>query len=472
MGNLWYIEKKEGMTRLEMGYNLIFSIPLGSWTGNVMEILYVEDNAADVRLMVEALKEMKQPVNLTVAADGMEAMLYFSRCGRYSHAPVPDLIMLDLRLPCKNGDELLLAIRKDEQLRRLPVMMISTSESELDAMRKKEPSADYYITKSSQLAQFNEMIRTVVNGCMKREDTPEAILKEDDPRIRILLVEDNPGDARLIREALVDLNDQAFVLEHVDQLAKGLARLAQGGVDVMLLDLTLPDSSRPDTFIKIREHSWQIPIVVLTGLNDETVAVEAVHEGAQDYLVKGRVDGMGIQRSIRYAIERHRMRRELRDMSLRDELTGLYNRRGFLELAQHQLKVAGRFEKGLFILFADLDNMKQINDSFGHAEGDCALVETARILTDTFRDSDIIGRIGGDEFAVLAVETAHAGADILKARVELKIEECRVRPGNKFHLSISVGIAHYDPETPASVDELLERADALMYEEKRLHRQK
>lgn len=134
--------------------------------------------------------------------------------------------------------------------------------------------------------------------------------------IRALLIEDNPADARLIQEILRDASGALGAVEvaRADRLAAGLARLTHEGADVVLLDLTLPDSQGLETFSRLRAHAPDVAIVVLSGLDDETLAVRAVHEGAQDYLVKGRVDGGAILRSMRYAIERQRLetvRREL-----------------------------------------------------------------------------------------------------------------------------------------------------------------
>ena len=128
----------------------------------------------------------------------------------------------------------------------------------------------------------------------------------DDKSIKVLLIEDNPGDARLVREALADARNTSFELECVDRLSTGLKRLAEGEIDVVLLDLSLPDSSGLDTFAKVHTHASAASIVVLTGLDDETLAVETVQRGAQDYLVKGHIDGNLLVRSLRYAIERKR----------------------------------------------------------------------------------------------------------------------------------------------------------------------
>jgi DNA-binding response OmpR family regulator len=137
----------------------------------------------------------------------------------------------------------------------------------------------------------------------------------DNRPLRVLLIEDNPADARMISEMLKGLPEGVFELESVDRLSTGLERLGDGDGerDVVLLDLSLPDSQGFDTFLKLREKAGAVPIVLLTGLDDEALAVRAVHEGAQDYLNKGQVDGHLLSRAIRYAIERNKLIRELQD---------------------------------------------------------------------------------------------------------------------------------------------------------------
>jgi len=164
---------------------------------------------------------------------------------------------------------------------------------------------------------------------------------------------------------------------------------------------------------------------------------------------------------------RVRMEETLRALALLDELTDLYNRRGFSILAEQQLKMAQRGRTRMVLLFADLNGLKQINDTLGHPEGDRALIETADVLRGTFRESDIIARVGGDEFVVLAIETDGAPAEILATRLQQNLGARNAREGRRYKLSLSVGLAHYDPERPCSIDELVAQADRAMYEQKR-----
>jgi diguanylate cyclase (GGDEF)-like protein/PAS domain S-box-containing protein len=157
---------------------------------------------------------------------------------------------------------------------------------------------------------------------------------------------------------------------------------------------------------------------------------------------------------------------QLRELSLSDELTGLTNRRGFMLLARQQIKVADRSRRGLALVFADLDGMKYINDTFGHKEGDQALKEAAAILKGAFRASDIIARLGGDEFVALSVEASEESRENIQARLRENLADRNMEPGRQYKLAISFGVAIYDPANPCTLDELIERGDRLMYENK------
>ncbi len=171
-------------------------------------------------------------------------------------------------------------------------------------------------------------------------------------------------------------------------------------------------------------------------------------------------------RAVRCAVRQYLVRAELRSLALTDELTGLYNRRGFLVLAQQQMKLARRKKSGVLLFFADLDGLKQINDSLGHLEGDLALVRTAEALRETFRDSDIVARLGGDEFAVLAIEASDESDDDMQRRLESNLQTASIADP-RYALSLSVGVARFAPDSPVSIGALLVQADQAMYEKKR-----
>lgn len=176
--------------------------------------------------------------------------------------------------------------------------------------------------------------------------------------------------------------------------------------------------------------------------------------------------GVGARRLRVQTKRREEAEEAIRALSITDELTGLHNRRGFLSLAEQQLKLADRNKRGLLLYFADLDGLKWINDTLGHEEGDKALLEAADVLKETFRTSDIIARLGGDEYAVLALDTNEANSEIFAARLQSLVEARNHQESRRYRLSISAGFSCYDPENPVSMDELIASADKLMYKQK------
>jgi diguanylate cyclase (GGDEF)-like protein len=199
-------------------------------------------------------------------------------------------------------------------------------------------------------------------------------------------------------------------------------------------------------------------------------ALEEISHGLKSGAPNARSLDNALQRAASCALKQSLMDREIRSLALTDELTGLYNRRGFLAAATHQLKLAHRHGEDVLLLFCDVDNLKQINDSFGHHEGDLALVRAAAALKETFRDADILARLGGDEFAVLASDASIPSRQAIVPRIENILEKANAA-SMRYRLSFSIGVARFDPHTPGSLGELMARADQDMYVHKRLHRE-
>ena len=285
--------------------------------------------------------------------------------------------------------------------------------------------------------------------------------------ITVLLIEDDHAYATLLRKLMSSEREPSFELDCVDRLQAGLNRLSRGAPDVILLDLSLPDSRGLETFTQIYTQAPEIPIVVLTVNNDDSLGLEAVRKGAQDYLVKGQEDAKILARMLRYAIERHRMQSALRTLSLLDGLTGLYNRRGFLTLAEQHLKLAYRTQRGLLMVFADVDNLKQINDTHGHPAGDDALIKTGELLRSTFRMSEIAARIGGDEFAVIAIGAREDSAESLVERFQTALRDYNAQTDRPYKLSVSIGAAFLGSQATASIETLMAKADEALYKQKR-----
>jgi diguanylate cyclase (GGDEF)-like protein/PAS domain S-box-containing protein len=267
---------------------------------------------------------------------------------------------------------------------------------------------------------------------------PDAIVTAD---ARHRIVEWNSGAERLFgysREEVIGQNlDHLVTNPDVFEEAIGFTQVVKSGREVS-----------PVETVRYRKDGSSVDVIVAASpilVGDELVGIVAVYTDIT---------------------RRKRMEEALRASLLVDELTGLYNRRGFSTLGQQQLKMAHRTKSKMSLLFADFDELKRINDTLGHHEGDLALIEIANVLKEIFRESDIIARIGGDEFVVLVIETDGVSAETLTTRLQENLEVRNARGDRRYKLSLSVGIARYDPKHPCSIDELLARADRLMYEQK------
>jgi diguanylate cyclase (GGDEF)-like protein len=283
---------------------------------------------------------------------------------------------------------------------------------------------------------------------------------------RLLLVEANAGDAVVVREMLRTAMDDGFELVHAELLTEACDRLEREGAACVLVDLSLPDAQGLEAVTRIQTAAPEVPIVVLTGLDDERLALNAVQEGAQDYLIKGRVDDVLISRSIRYAIERKRAEVQLAHQALHDPLTGLPNRTLFLDRLQLALARGQRRPSGVAVLFLDLDRFKVINDSLGHDTGDRLLVDVAARLQAVLRPGDSVARFGGDEFTILCDEIdGERDAVTIAERVGEAVAAPFVLDDTEVFLTASVGIAMASGHD-ARPEGLIRDADAAMYRAK------
>jgi diguanylate cyclase (GGDEF)-like protein len=290
-----------------------------------------------------------------------------------------------------------------------------------------------------------------------------------DMAVRALLVEDNPADARLMVELLFDANARGVELHHVDRVSAALMNLENQEFDIVLLDLSLPDSSGLETVSHICTADPRIPVIVLTGMEDEALALAAVHAGAQDYLVKGQVDGRGIARSIRYAIERKRLEDSLQYLATHDFLTGLPNRRLFEDRMVHAIERARRDHIGgeekwkLAVVLLDLDNFKSVNDTLGHAQGDLLLQVVAEHLQKSIRKADTLSRMGGDEFTFIFENvTGTEDEEILARKIQAVFQQPFQTGGHILEVTASIGISLY-PFDGEDAESLLKHADIAMY---------
>jgi diguanylate cyclase (GGDEF)-like protein len=274
---------------------------------------------------------------------------------------------------------------------------------------------------------------------------------------RVLIVDDE----EMIRNFLCSLLPR---YGHSCEVAKGsieaLEKIKRDSFDAVIVDIVMPHMDGVTLTEELLSLYSNLPVMLMTGHAHEHSAESALAAGAREFITKP----FSIQEFIiRFdkMMRDHKGEETLLALSLTDELTGLCNRRRFFILTEQYLKVAVRTKKRPLLLFIDMDNLKLINDHYGHNEGDQALIDLANTLKKTFRESDIIARIGGDEFVVL-LESADENSETLITRLHENLKDYNAQRSQRI-LSISLGTAQFDPESPISIDELLSKADALMY---------
>jgi diguanylate cyclase (GGDEF)-like protein len=290
----------------------------------------------------------------------------------------------------------------------------------------------------------------------------------DNEIIVVLLIEDNHDDAILIQRYLSGAVKVLYQVNHVDELRKGMEYLNNTSVDVVLLDLGLPDAHGISAFETVHALSPNVPIIVLTGHDDDDLAMETIHMGAQDYLVKGHISGGLLQRSVRYAIERKRAAEELKQLNellehqaTTDPLTGILNRLKFNNTLNAEIQRSKRYANPLSLIMFDIDHFKNINDSCGHHVGDKVLCEIVGLVNKNIRVHDFFARWGGEEFMILATNTEQGNARLLAENLRILIGRHHIQ--GVGIVTCSFGVAQLIDDT---ADLLTQRVDRALYQAK------
>jgi diguanylate cyclase (GGDEF)-like protein/PAS domain S-box-containing protein len=376
---------------------------------------------------------------------------------RYLEASPPQLVISQYDLPSLSG-EAALALARD-QCPEVPVVFVAPAELESELARSLAQGASDYALRPG-LLRLVPVVRRILRDERERARyaRAEQALRESEERFRAV--------AQSAVDAIVSVDTQgriAFWNQAAERTFGYPATEALGAP----LDRLLPERFREAHREGMRRVASGGPsriigrTVELTGLRKDGREFP-LELSLSRWSVRGAVFFTGILRDI---TERKRTEDLLRSMSITDELTGLYNRRGFLAQARRHLELARRASKATLVLFADIDDMKGINDTMGHAAGDSALTAVATVLRQTFRQSDIVARLGGDEFAVLAMETTDNSTTRILARLHENLDAFNAANGSA--ISVSVGIERQGRARGGSVEALLARADAAMYDQKR-----
>lgn len=282
----------------------------------------------------------------------------------------------------------------------------------------------------------------------------------------ILLVEDNPGDVRLVEIMLSHSENTLFRLICNTTMADAIETVTKESIDVVLLEMSLPDGEGLENITRLKSRVPSLPIVVMTGCKDDNFALTALKAGAQDYLIKGQIDEAQLSRALSYSIERKNLQEQITHMANHDQLTGLANRELFRIRLEHAICCAERRNESIAVLYLDLDHFKSINDALGHGVGDMLLKNVSKRLLDSVREVDTVARIGGDAFAIIleGVNETYNASAIAEKIIERVGEQFNIKE-HVLHIGCSVGIAFY-PHCGKDVDTVINNADVALYKSK------
>ena len=412
-------------------------------------ILYVDDD--DIAREAFADAAIQLGFRIDTADGGGEALTMASR-NRYA------VIAADLRMPTLNGLSLIQLLRP-----KWPdaTYLIVTGASHLDLPSRAngEPLVDEIVSKPWTLSQLAKILKRAVERARQSASSRKP---EDLP---ILVVEDDLENVTILRKLMAEsLPDTSCV--HAQGLSHAIEMLAERAFRLAVVDLELADSGGLETVLSLRRTVPELPLVVLGVLDDELVQNQVLKAGAQDYLVKSRLDEYNLRRSVRYALERKHLEDRLTFLSQSDPVTGLPNRASLLQDLGRAVSRARSQDAKVAVLLLDLDRFKIVNDSLGHDMGDRLLKVVADRLRENLKDVDIAARLGGDEFAILLEGVSSDDEAVATAQ---RLLEALTPPArlNEYEIAStgSIGVALY-PDHAESATELLQRADRAMYRAK------
>lgn len=299
------------------------------------------------------------------------------------------------------------------------------------------------------------------------------ISKNQETIMNILLVEDDEGDALCFQRSLSTCTGK-YQTHVCDRIEYALSWLHNNHCEVILLDMSLPDCFGLSGIRQIHQRFPDLPIVILTGLDDDQTALEALEHGAQDYLVKGNSTSRELQRTLRHAVQRQQIQNENRRLVAQlqiaarsDSLTGVLNRHAMTE--EFELHWSGSSRTGfpLSCVILDVDRFKSINDQYGHPAGDQVLRTVAKVVSETTRPSDFIARYGGEEFCVILVGATEYDAAKWAERARISLRSFQFElAGTTRTITASFGVSERN-ETTLSIEQLIDQADQALLIAKR-----
>lgn len=443
-------------------------------------ILIVEDSLTQAKRLERLLAENGYTVH--VARNGIEGL---AAAGKTK----PSVIITDVMMPEMDGFEMCRCIKNDGALKDIPVVLLTSLSDPKDVIRGLQCGADNFLTKPYEGEHLLRRLEHVLTNLELRragqaQMTVEVFFagqyhKLTADRIQIIDLLLSTFEAAVLQSSQLEKlgGDYRNALEDVKRAQANFQTLMETTGDAVVVvegGGTVIYVNPAAELLLHKDSSELVGKPFLFPLEGEGGHREVVIDLPNGERVVGDMrtatsnwDGELVRfATIRDVTEMVRLRELLEKEAVTDALTGLYNRRGFLSFTEKALQLAARMGFRATFLFADLDGFKNVNDTLGHEEGDEVLRETAALLRDTFRASDITGRIGGDEFAVLMLHDGHDEPGDPAGRLEEAVRRANGQRTREYRLSMSMGLSEWNPERPVSLGELMADADRRMYENK------
>ena len=328
-----------------------------------------------------------------------------------------------------------------------------------------------------RIAKSVKKFMTIRYGIAESNDSGTSII-DFDQNIKILSVEDSDDDFEILNNLIK--SNKKIVIFRVRTIKEAEPALSNGNFDLVFLDYKLPDGTGSDFLNMLDKKGFSIPTVVITGHGNEMAASQVIQKGAYDYIPKNKLTDKALFRIIVNTLEKARLKAEIKtaykkmaEMSSKDELTGLYNRRYFMEALEREVSRAKRYKINLSLCMIDLDHFKLVNDTYGHPAGDMVLSKVGSTIKNSFRQSDLACRYGGEEFAVILPDTDSYNAKIVAERFRKKIYENQFEwKASKFKVTTSIGFTTIPDRKPPVPSEMVSFADQALFKAKKTGRNK
>jgi len=444
-----------------------------------IHILVVEDSltqAEKLRFILE-----KDGYEVSVAKDGLEALDKIK-------VDMPDLIITDILMPKMDGYKLCEILKDDKEYKNIPVILLTSLSDPKDVITGLKSKADNFITKPyDEKFLLSRIQHMLINLEMRRNKISEIGIEVyfaghkhfiNSERIQIidLLLSTFENAVQKTKE-LEDTNKNLKnAFGTIRKLENNYRNILESNIDSLIVidseKKILYKNPAANKLFLDKIDDFKMDFFDMNEINIGTTEISIKRENGEDIIADINISETNWEGQEAYLLcirditEKVQLLKKLRVQSITDELTSLYNRRGFLNFFQKKIEYAQRYNKGLVLFFVDVDGLKWINDTLSHNHGDIALIETANILKSTFSYNDIISRIGGDEFGIISLDS---NPEVVDKKIQKLVANQDALNNTKkydFKLSISVGKSYFDSAKPVSIDELMSKADELMYRNK------